>query len=177
VSFTESHWNNTLTCIHKRVYIGTIDTCKQCCDNHVGHPETRTFTCMDQFMCMAFAQLSYRESLRDIECCLRSMKRRLYHMGIQGNVSRSALAYANKNRNWRIYCDFAQILIHEARKLYADEAFGIELDETVYALDSSTINLCISLFPWAKFRKTKSAIKLHTLLDLRGNIPALLHFP
>jgi len=125
-------------------------------------------------MCMAFAQLTYRESLRDIECCLRAMHKKLYHMGIQGKVSRSTLAYANENRDWRIYCDFAQILIHEARKLYADEDFGIELEQTVYALDSSTIDLCLSVFPWARFRKTKSAIKLHTLLDLRGNIPTFI---
>ena len=125
-------------------------------------------------MCMAFAQLTYRDSLRDIECCLRAMHKRLYHMGIQGKVSRSTLAYANENRDWRIYCDFAQILIHEARSLYADEDFGFELAQTVYALDSSTIDLCLSVFPWARFRKTKSAIKLHTLLDLRGNIPSFI---
>ena len=123
---------------------------------------------------MAFAQLTYRESLRDIECCLRAMHEKLYHMGIRGKVSRSTLAYANENRDWRIYCDFAQILIHEARKLYANERFGVELDETVYALDSSTIDLCLSLFPWARFRKTKGAIKLHTLLDLRGSIPSFI---
>jgi transposase len=123
---------------------------------------------------MAFAQLTYRESLRDIECCLRSMQRKLYHMGIRGNISRSTLAYANENRNWRIYCDFAQILIHIARDLYSDDDFGLELKETVYALDSSTIDLCLSLFPWANFRKTKAAVKLHTLLDLRGNIPTFI---
>jgi transposase len=123
---------------------------------------------------MAFAQLTYRESLRDIECCLRAMHEKLYHMGIRGKVSRSTLAYANENRDWRIYCDFAQILISEARTLYANEKLGIELDETVYALDSTTIDLCLSVFPWARFRKTKSAIKLHTLLDLRGNIPSFI---
>jgi len=123
---------------------------------------------------MAFAQLTYRESLRDIECCLRVMREKLYHMGIRGKVSRSTLAYANENRDWRIYCDFAQILIHEARQLYANDDFGLELEETVYALDSSTIDLCLSVFPWAHFRKTKSAIKLHTLLDLRGNIPSFI---
>ena len=123
---------------------------------------------------MAFAQLSYRESLRDIECCLRSMQHKLYHMGIRGNVSRSTLADANEKRDWRIYADFAQVLIHIARDLYSDEKFGVELDETVYALDASTIDLCLSLFPWAKFRKTKGAIKLHTLLDLRGNIPSFI---
>jgi transposase len=123
---------------------------------------------------MFFAQLTYRESLRDIEACLRAMQNKLYHMGIQGKVSRSTLADANENRDWRIYADFAQIMIHAARKLYRDEQFSTELDETIYALDSSTIDLCLSVFPWAKFRKTKSAIKLHTLLDLKGNIPAFI---
>ena len=123
---------------------------------------------------MAFAQLTYRESLRDIECCLRAMHEKLYHMGIRGKVSRSTLAYANENRDWRIYCDFAQILIHEARQLYVNEDFGLELEQTVYALDSSTIDLCLSVFPWARFRRTKGAIKLHTLLDLRGNIPSFI---
>jgi transposase len=123
---------------------------------------------------MAFAQLSYRESLRDIESCLRAMQNKLYHMGIRSKVSRSTLGDANENRDWRIYADFAQVLINIARDLYIDEEFGVELDETVYALDASTIDLCLSLFPWAKFRKTKSAIKLHTLLDLRGNIPTFI---
>jgi len=127
-----------------------------------------------QFLCMAFAQLTYRESLRDIETCLRAMQNKLYHMGIRGRVSRSTLADANESRDWRIYADFAQVLIHIARDLYRDEPFGVELDETVYALDSSTIDLCLSLFPWARFRKTKGAVKLHTLLDLRGNIPVFI---
>ncbi len=147
---------------------------RQCVDRYNGNYRVRSFTCFDQFLCMAFAQLTYRESLRDIECCLRAMREKLYHMGIRGKISRSTLAYANENRDWRIYCDFAQILIHEARQLYANEDFGLELDETVYALDSSTIDLCLSVFPWAHFRKTKSAIKLHTLLDLRGNIPSFV---
>jgi len=147
---------------------------RQCVDRYNGNYRVRSFTCLDQFLCMAFAQLTYRESLRDIQCCLRAMREKLYHMGIRGKVSRSTLAYANENRDWRIYCDFAQILIHEARQLYANEDFGLELDETVYALDSSTIDLCLSVFPWARFRKTKSAIKLHTLLDLRGNIPSFI---
>ena len=147
---------------------------RQCVDRYNGNYRVRSFTCFDQFLCMAFAQLTYRESLRDIECCLRAMREKLYHMGIKGKISRSTLAYANENRDWRIYCDFAQILIHEARQLYANEDFGLELDETVYALDSSTIDLCLSVFPWARFRKTKSAIKLHTLLDLRGNIPSFV---
>jgi hypothetical protein len=123
---------------------------------------------------MAFAQLTYRESLRDIECCLRAIHEKLYHMGINGKVSRSTLADANEKRDWRIYSDFAQILIHEARKLYAGEDFGLELEETVYALDASTIDLCLSVFPWARFRKSKGAVKLHTLLDLRGNIPSFI---
>lgn len=123
---------------------------------------------------MAFAQLTYRESLRDIECCLRAMQEKLYHMGIRGKVARNTLAKANETRDWRIYSDFAQILIHEARRLYVDDDFGLELDETVYALDSSTIDLCLSVFPWARFRKAKGAIKLHTLLDLRGDIPSFI---
>jgi len=123
---------------------------------------------------MAFAQLAYRESLRDIQCCLKAMQEKLYHMGIRGKVSRSTLADANEARDWRIYSDFAQVLIHEARRLYVDDDFGLELKETVYALDSSTIDLCLSLFPWARFRKTKAAVKLHTLLDLRGDIPAFI---
>jgi hypothetical protein len=147
---------------------------RQCVNRYGGNFRVRSFTCFDQFMCMAFAQLTYRESLRDIECCLRAMKDKLYHMGIRGKVSRSTIAYANENRDWRIYCDFAQILIHEARKLYADEDFGLQLDETVYALDATIIDLCLSVFPWARFRKTKGAIKLHTLLDLKGNIPSFI---
>ncbi len=147
---------------------------RQCVNRYNGNKGVKKFSCLDQFMCMAFAQLTYRESLRDIECCLRAMQRKLYHMGIRSKISRSTLAYANENRDWRIYCDFAQVLIHIARKLYADEEFGLELEETVYALDASTIDLCLSLFPWAKFRKTKAAVKLHTLLDLRGNIPTFI---
>jgi len=122
---------------------------------------------------MAFAQLSYRESLRDIEACLRSAQHHLYHMGFRGKISRNTLAHANEVRDWRIYADFAQILIGRARHLYANDSFGVELDQTAYALDSTLIDLCLSLFPWAKFRKRKGAIKLHTLLDLRGNIPSL----
>ena len=147
---------------------------RKCVDRYRGNYRARSFSCFDQFMCMAFAQLTYRESLRDIECCLRAMHEKLYHMGIRGKVSRSTLAYANENRDWRIYCDFAQILIHEARQLYVNEDFGLELEQTVYALDSSTIDLCLSVFPWARFRRTKGAIKLHTLLDLRGNIPSFI---
>jgi hypothetical protein len=147
---------------------------RQCVNRYGGNFRVRSFTCFDQFMCMAFAQLTYRESLRDIECCLRAMREKLYHMGIRGNVSRSTIAYGNENRDWRIYCDFAQILIHQARKLYADDDFGLQLDETVYALDATIIDLCLSVFPWARFRKRKGAIKLHTLLDLKGNIPSFI---
>jgi hypothetical protein len=147
---------------------------RKCVARYSGNYRTRSFSCFDQFMCMAFAQLTYRQSLRDIECCLRAMHEKLYHMGIRGKISRSTLAYANENRDWRIYCDFAQILIHEARQLYINEDFGLELEQTVYALDSSTIDLCLSVFPWARFRRTKGAIKLHTLLDLRGNIPSFI---
>ena len=146
----------------------------QCVDRYNGNYRVRSFTCFDQFLCMAFAQLTYRESLRDIECCLRAFQQKLYHMGIRGNVSRSTLAEANEKRDWRIYSDFAQILIHQARQLYTDDDFGLQLQETVYALDATIIDLCLSVFPWAHFRKTKGAIKLHTLLDLRGNIPSFI---
>ena len=147
---------------------------RQCVNRYNGNYRVRSFSCYNQFLCMAFAQLTYRESLRDIECCLRAMREKLYHMGIRGKVSRSTLADANEVRDWRIYSDFAQILIHEARRLYAEDDFGLELNDTVYALDSSTIDLCLSLFPWARFRKTKAAVKLHTLLDLRGSIPTFI---
>ena len=147
---------------------------RSCVNKYQGNYRMRSFSCLDQFLCMAFAQLTYRESLRDIESCLRAMQNKLYHIGIKGRVSKSTLAYANENRDWRIYADFAQVLINIARQLYADDDFGIELEETVYALDASTIDLCLPLFPWARFRKTKGAIKLHTLLDLRGNIPSFI---
>jgi hypothetical protein len=147
---------------------------RRCVARYQGKHRVRSFTCSDQFLCMAFAQLTYRDSLRDIECCLRAMKDKLYHMGIRGKISRSTLADANENRDWRIYRDFAQILIRHARKLYADEDFGVQLDETVYALDATIIDLCLSVFPWAKFRKSKGAVKLHTLLDLRGAIPTVV---
>ncbi len=147
---------------------------RQCVNRYNGNYRVRSFKCYDQLLCMAFAQLTYRESLRDIECCLRAMHEKLYHMGIRGKVSRSTLADANEVRDWRIYSDFAQVLIHEARNLYAEDNFGLELNDTVYALDSSTIDLCLSLFPWARFRKTKAAVKLHTLLDLRGDIPTFI---
>jgi len=147
---------------------------RKCVKRYHGNYKVQKFSCIDQFLCMAFAQLTYRESLRDIEACLRAMQSKLYHMGIRGRVSKSTLADANENRDWRIYADFAQVLIHIARSLYAKEEFGIELDQTVYALDSTTIDLCLSLFPWAKFRKHKAGVKLHTLLDLRGNIPTFI---
>ncbi len=146
----------------------------QCVQRYRGHYKMKSFSCWDQFLCMAFAQLTYRESLRDIEVCLRSAQRKLYHMGIRGRVSRNTLAHANQVRDWRIYGDFAQILISRARRLYANDSFGVELNQTAYALDSTLIDLCLSLFPWAKFRKHKGAIKLHTLLDLRGSIPSLI---
>jgi hypothetical protein len=147
---------------------------RKCVGRYQGDYKIKSFTCLDQFLSMAFAQMTYRESLRDIETCLRSMQGKLYHMGIRGKVARNTLAHANETRDWRIYADFAQVLIHQARALYQGEDFGIELDETVYALDATTIDLCLSLFPWARFRKQKGAIKLHTLLDLRGPIPAFV---
>ena len=140
-----------------------------------GDFNVRSFSCLDQFLCLAFAQLTYRESLRDIEACLRAQDSKLYHLGIRGNVSRSALADANEGRDWRIHFEFAQSLIGIARRLYASEPLAVDLNDTVYALDSTTIDLCLSLFPWASFRETKAAIKLHTLLDLRGAIPAFIH--
>ena len=146
----------------------------RCVDRYKGNYHVKGFSCLDQFLCMAFAQLSYRESLRDIESCLRAMQNKLYHIGIRSRISKSTLAYANENRDWRIYADFAQYLISIARELYANDDFGIELNETVYALDASTIDLCLSLFPWARFRKSKGAVKLHTLLDLRGSIPSFI---
>ena len=147
---------------------------QKCVDRYSGNYRSRTFACQDQFRCMAFAQLTFRESLRDIEACLRSMQNKLYHMGIRGKVSRTTLARANENRDWRIYADFAQILIHSARDLYSNDDFGLDLKETVYALDATIIDLSLSLFPWAHFRTTKGGIKLHTLLDLRGPIPSFV---
>jgi len=140
-----------------------------------GDHRVRDFSCANQFRCMAFAQFTYRESLRDIETCLRARSTKLYHLGIRGSVARGTLADANETRDWRIYAEFAQHLIAIARRLYVDEPFGVEFKETVYALDSTTIDLCLALFPWAPFRSTKAAIKLHTLIDLRGNIPSFIH--
>ncbi|MBI5449664.1 IS4 family transposase [Candidatus Gottesmanbacteria bacterium] len=147
---------------------------RKCVERYRGDYKVLSFSCFDQFLCMAFAQMTFRESLRDIQACLRSKKNKLYHMGIRGQVSRNTLSNANNQRDWRIYADFAMILIHRARELYINEPFGIELDNTVYALDSTTIDLCLALFPWARFRKNKGAVKLHTLLDLRGNIPSFI---
>jgi len=147
---------------------------RRCVQRYKGNYKVQKFTCFEQFLCMAFAQLTYRESLRDIETCLRAMQPKLYHAGIRSRVSRSTLADANENRDWRIYADFAQVLIGIARPLYLEEDLGIDLDDTVYALDSTTIDLCLSLFPWARFRKHKGAVKMHTLLDLRGSIPSFI---
>lgn len=147
---------------------------RRCVKRYRGNRKVISFSCFDQFLCMAFAQITHRESLRDIEACLRFQKYKLYHMGIRGHVSKSTLADANENRDWRIYADFAQVLIHRARHLYAGEKLGLDLKNTVYALDSTTIDLCLSLFPWAHFRKNKGAIKLHTLLELKGNIPVFI---
>ena len=147
----------------------------RCVARYGGGYKVKKFSCLDQFLCLAFAQLTYRESLRDIEVCLRGNPSKLYHMGIRARVSRSTLADANENRDWRIYADFAQVLIARAKELYAHEDIGVDLDATVYALDSTTIDLCLSLFPWARFRKTKGAVKMHTLLNLRGSIPEFIH--
>jgi transposase len=147
----------------------------RCVGRYGGNFRMRSFSCLDQFLCMAFAQLTYRESLRDIQTCLRAMQPKLYHAGFRGMIARNTLAKANENRDWRIYADFAAVLIAKARKLYAQESFGVDLDQTVYAFDSTTIDLCLALFPWAQFRRRKSAVKLHTLVDLRGNIPCFVH--
>ena len=146
----------------------------KCVRRYQGNYRARGFSCRDQFLAMAFAQLTYRESLRDIETCLRSVQPKLYHLGFRGRIARSTIADANRNRDWRIYADFAQTLIAHARKLYADDPFGVDLKGTVYALDSTVIDLCLAIFPWAKFRRRKGAVKLHTLLDLRGNIPCFI---
>ena len=154
-------------------FLPTNQFCR-CVERYQGNYGIKSFSCWDQFLCMAFAQLTYRESLRDIETCMRALQNKLYHIGIRGKISRSTLADANEERDWRIYAEFAQILIHEAKKLYINEPFGVDIDETVYAFDSTTIDLCLSLFPWAKFRKQKGAIKMHTLLNLRGSIPEFI---
>lgn len=148
---------------------------RRCAERYQGDYKVQSFSCLDQFLCLAFAQLTYRESLRDIETCLRAHRSQLYHMGFRGRVARNTLANANQQRDWRIYADFAHVLIARARALYRDEPFAVELEQTVYAFDSTTVDLCLSLFPWAQFRRHKSAVKLHTLLDLRGNIPAAIY--
>jgi hypothetical protein len=146
-----------------------------CVRRYGGHRRPRGFSCRDQFLALAFAQLTFRESLRDIATCLRAVQPKLYHAGFRGAVAKSTLADANRTHDWRIFADFAHVLIRHARRLYADEPLAVDLDQTVYALDSTTIDLCLSLFPWAKFRRRKGAVKLHTLLDLRGNIPCFVH--
>lgn len=151
-----------------------IKAFRRCVKKYRGDHKVKSLSCWDQFLCMAFAQLTFRESLRDIESCLRSLRNKLYHMGMRCKVSRSTLADANEKRDWRIYAEFAQILIHHARVLYRDDDFGLELSDMVYALDSTTIDLCLSVFPWAIFRARKGAVKLHTLLDIRGSIPSFI---
>ncbi len=147
---------------------------KKCVERYRGDAHHRDFSCRDQYLAMAFAQLTYRESLRDIEACLGSMRGKLYHMGFRGRVARSTLADANEAHDWRIFADFALVLIGIARTLYADDPIGVDLDQSLYALDSTTIDPCLSLFPWARFRKHKGAVKMHTLLDLHGNIPTFI---
>jgi hypothetical protein len=152
-----------------------LSTFRRCVCRYGGEHKVQTFSCLDQYLCMAFAQLTFRESLRDIEACLRAQHTKLYHLGIRSTVARNTLANANAVRDWRIYADFAQSLIGIARRLYVNEPFGVDLKDTVYALDTTTIDLCLSVFPWAPFQSTKAAVKLHTLLDLRGNIPTFIH--
>jgi hypothetical protein len=147
----------------------------RCVKRYKGGHRVRSFSCLDQFLCLAFAQLTYRESLRDIEVCLGAVASKLYHMGFRGRVTRTTLADANENRDWRIYADFAMVMIQQARELYAHDPFGVNLKNTAYALDATTIDLCLAVFPWAKFRKTKGGVKASVLLDLRGNIPAFMH--
>jgi hypothetical protein len=147
---------------------------QKCVMRYSGDFGKRSFSCWNQFLCLGFAQLTYRESLRDIEACLRSVQGKLYHRGFRGRISRSTLADANESVDWRIYADFAQVLIATARPMYAEESLGFDLDGTVYALDSTTIDLCLSVFPWARFQSTKGAVKMHTLLDLRGSIPTFI---
>ena len=147
---------------------------RRCVERYQGDIRLRGFSCWDQYLAMAFAQLTYRESLRDIEACLRSMQGKLYHLGFRGKVARSTLADANESHDWRIFADFAQVLIAIARPLYARDPIGVDLEQSLYALDSTTIDLCLSLFPWAKFRRHKAAVKIHTLLDLHGNIPTFI---
>jgi len=167
-------------CTGKLVFSQAMDfmplhTFRRCVARYQGDYKVKKFNCLDQYLCMAFAQITYRESLRDIEICLRAQAQKLYHMGIRGNVSRSTIADTNEQRNWQIYADLAYSLINTARKLYSNASFAFELEQTAYALDATTIDLCLSIFPWANFRKNKGAIKLHTLLDLRCSIPTFIH--
>ena len=152
-----------------------VHSFRRCVRRYHGNRYVKSFTCLDQFLCLAFAQLTHRESLRDIEVCLRAHQDKLYHLGLRGGMARNTLAHANQQRDWRLYADFAHALIRIARPLYAEDDLGLELDHTVYALDSSTIDLCLAVFPWAHFRQTKAAVKLHTLLDLQGSIPTFIH--
>jgi len=166
--------------IGKLVFSQVIDfmpmhTARRCVTRYQGDYKVKKFTCFDQYLYMAFAQITYRESLRDIEICLRAQEQKLYHMGIRGKVSRSTIANANEQRSWKIYADLAYTLINMARKLYSNESFAFEVEQTAYALDATTIDLCLSMFPWARFRQNKGAIKLHTLLDLRCSIPTFIH--
>ncbi len=166
--------NQGKTIFSQIMYFLPLSDFRKCVKRYQGNYKVQSFSCLDQYLCLAFAQLTYRESLRDIEVCLRAMHRKLYHMGIRGTIARTTLADANENRDWRIYADFAQVLIKRARRLYSKDDFGLDLDNTVYALDSSTIDLCLSMFPWAHFRKNKGAVKIHTAIDLRGNIPTFI---
>jgi len=152
-----------------------LTTFRRCVHRYHGERKVKSFSCLDQFLCMAFAQLTFRESLRDIEACLRTQQSKLYHLGMRSTVSRNTLANANAVRDWRIYADFAQSLIGIARPLYVNEPFGVDLHNTVYALDTTTIDLCLAVFPWPPFQSTKAAVRRHTLLDLRGNIPTFIH--
>ena len=152
-----------------------LHTFRRCVARYPSSYPTKTFSHLDQYLCMAFAQLTFRESLRDIEVCLRAQGAKLYHLGIRGHVARSNLSDANEKRDWRIYRDLANALIAEARRLYVNDAFGVDLENTVYALDTTTIDLSLKVFPWAHFRRAKAAVKMHTQIDLRGNIPSFIH--
>ena len=169
------HMNSERTAFAQLMDYLPLPAFRQCVKRYRGDHKVRRFSCLDQFLCLAFAQLTYRESLRDIEACLGAAGPKLYHMGFRSRISRTTLADANERRDWRIYADFAMVLIQEARKLYAKDPFGVNLRRTAYALDATTIDLCLSVFPWAKFRSTKGGVKASVLLDLRGNIPAFMH--
>src|ERR1022692_401213 len=175
-ALAEQWWMNAGRTIFSQVIAQLSHTeFQKCVARYEGDRHLRSLSCWDQYLAMAFAQFTYRESLRDIEACLRSMSDKLYHMGFRSKIPRSTLADANETHDWRIFADFAQHLIGIARPLHAEDSIGVDLDHTLYALDSTTIDLCLSLFPWAKFRQHKAAVKMHTLLDLRGNIPTFIH--